>query len=147
MKKILLVHGPNLNNLGKRDPEHYGTMSLDALAQQVTEWAREKGVEIIHVQSNHEGVLIDEIQKNAEAVDGIIINAGALTHYSYALHDALVDTHLPAVEVHLSDVHSREAWRAVSVLEPACIQQISGKGPDGYHEALDVLLEQKVVVE
>lgn len=137
MKKILLLHGPNLNKLGSRDSEHYGTLKLLDLENTVRDAARAKDIEIIAKQSNHEGVLIDTIQE--QDVDGIIINPGALTHYSYALHDAIVDASVPTIEVHLSDIHNREPWRAISVTAPACIVQIGGKGVGGYTEALEKL--------
>ena len=141
MKKILLVHGPNLNMLGKRDKNHYGDLTLDFLETLVTSKALESGIEVESFQSNHEGVLIDFLQEKGEHAQGIIINPGALTHYSYALHDALVDTGLPCVEVHLSDVENREEWRKISVTAPACIEKISGKKEHGYIEALELLLK------
>lgn len=139
MKTILLVHGPNLNMLGGRDPQHYGHLSLQELETRMAEEAEKRGLNLIAFQSNHEGDLIDFLQAEARNADGIIINPGALTHYSYALHDAILDTKLPALEVHLSDIKNREAWRAVSVIAPACLRQISGKGIVGYLEAFDVL--------
>lgn len=141
MKKILLIHGPNLNLLGQRDQDQYGSLTLDELESIVVEEAKKHAVEIISYQSNHEGKLIDFIQQNTLETDGIIINPGALTHYSYALHDALVDTNLPCVEVHLSDVENREEWRKISVTAPACVVKISGKKEKGYVEALEVLLK------
>ncbi len=138
--KILLVHGPNLNLLGKRDQKQYGTITLESLQKIVIEDAHKKGIKIVAYQSNHEGALIDFIQENSPDAKGVIINLGALTHYSYALHDALVDTGLPAVEVHLSDVENREEWRKVSVTSPACIAKISGKKERGYLEALELLI-------
>ncbi|MEK9177000.1 MAG: type II 3-dehydroquinate dehydratase [Patescibacteria group bacterium] len=136
---ILLVHGPNLNALGSRDPRHYGKLTLRALVSLVSREARKQGMVIRALQSNHEGALIDFIQKNAKRAAGIIVNPGALTHYSYALHDALVDTGLPAIEVHLSDIRKREAWRRKSVIAPACARSISGKKEKGYVEALATL--------
>lgn len=139
MATILLIHGPNLNFLGRRAKEHYGGKSLPDIEAGVKAAAQKSGHDIQAFQSNHEGALIDYLQENAAKASGIIINPGALTHYSYALHDALVDTGLPCVEVHLSDIHSREPWRQVSVTAPACVAQISGKKENGYIEALDVL--------
>ncbi len=136
MKKLLLIHGPNLNLLGKRDSQHYGTQSLADLEAKCTEKAKELGFELVAFQSNHEGELIDFIQANKAS--GILINPGALSHYSYALHDALLDTQLPCIEVHLSDISNRESWRKKSVTAPACLTQISGKGAEGYLEALEL---------
>jgi 3-dehydroquinate dehydratase-2 len=138
MKTILLIHGPNLNMLGKRDENHYGKLTLDALEEMVMDHALDFNVHAF--QSNHEGHLIDFIQETEG--DAIILNAGALTHSSYALHDALVDKAVPCVEVHLSDVENREDWRKISLTAPACIAKISGKGPDGYLEALELLKEK-----
>lgn len=139
MKKILLIHGPNLNRLGKRDPAHYGTLTLSALETHIK--ARAAGYELLCFQSNHEGALIDFIQENGDA-SGILINPGAFTHSSYALHDALLDSGLPCVEVHLSNIHGREAWRAISVTAPACLKQFYGKQVQSYEEALDYLLSK-----
>lgn len=141
MKKILLVHGPNLNLLGKRDKEHYGVLTLLDLENLVKEVARNNDMEVLCFQSNHEGELIDWLQTNSVGAVGIIINPGALTHYSYALHDCLVDTGLPCVEVHLSDVANREEWRKISVTAPACIAKISGKKELGYLNALELILK------
>ena len=139
MARILLVHGPNLNLLGTRDAAQYGTTTLSDIEAHIRDEAKKSGHEIRAFQSNHEGALIDFLQKESEGAAGIIINPGALTHYSYALHDALLDTRLPAVEVHLSDVSSREEWPRKSVTAPACIEQISGKKEAGYIEALHLL--------
>lgn len=147
MKTVLLIHGPNLNMLGKRDSHQYGTLTLRELTQKVKIAAKKLGLTVKAFQSNHEGDLIDYLQKEAPHADGIIVNAGALTHYSYALHDALLDTRLPAIEVHLSDVKSREAWRRNSVIAPACLRVISGKKYGGYREAIEllaILLKKKV---
>src|SRR5438105_114837 len=103
MKTVLLIHGPNLNLLGKRDAKHYGTLTLKMLEEKVKNHAKNLGLAVKAYQSNHEGALIDFLQKHAKTSDGVIINPGALTHYSYALYDALVDANLPTVEVHLSD--------------------------------------------
>ncbi|MBI4250236.1 type II 3-dehydroquinate dehydratase [Candidatus Uhrbacteria bacterium] len=140
MKKILLIHGPNLNMLGVRESTHYGTLTLADIEREVNEKSLEQGYETVPFQSNHEGALIDWIQEHANNSSGIIINPGAFTHYSYALHDALLDTRLPCVEVHLSDIHNREEWRRHSVIAPACIAQISGKKEQGYQEALYALI-------
>ncbi|MBI2990295.1 MAG: 3-dehydroquinate dehydratase [Candidatus Magasanikbacteria bacterium] len=139
MKTILLIHGPNLNMLGKRDPEHYGSFTLPELEDRMVEESEKRCINLIMFQSNHEGALIDFLQVEGRNADAIIINPGALTHYSYALHDAIQDAKLPALEVHLSDIKNREAWRSVSVIAPACLGQIMGKGIEGYIEALDIL--------
>ncbi len=141
LKRILLIHGPNLNMLGRRDSRHYGSLSLIALEKMVKDAARSRGLSVRCFQSNHEGDIIDFLQENSADSQGIIINAGALTHYSYALADALADADLPAVEVHLSDIKRREKWRRVSVLRARCIAQVSGKKEKGYLEALDVLVK------
>src|SRR3989338_7183995 len=139
MATILLIHGPNLNLLGARETEQYGTKTLADIEALVKSAAEKLGYAVVAFQSNHEGAIIDFLQKESPKAGGIIINPGALTHYSYALHDALRDTKLPAVEVHLSDIASREEWRQVSVTSPACIAQISGKKEAGYIEALEIL--------
>ena len=141
MATILLIHGPNLNRLGKRDAEHYGSATLAQIEGLVAAEAKKLGHTVKAFQSNHEGALIDFLQAESGNAAGIIVNLGAFTHYSYALHDALVDTGLPTVEVHLSDINAREAWRKVSVTAPACIGQIAGKKEAGYIEALALLQE------
>ncbi|OGG79613.1 hypothetical protein A3A39_02190 [Candidatus Kaiserbacteria bacterium RIFCSPLOWO2_01_FULL_54_13] len=142
MSTLLLIHGPNLNLQGKRDSAHYGTKTLADIEKLVASGAKSAGFEVKSFQSNHEGALIDWMQKEAPGSAGIIVNPGALTHYSYALHDALLDTGLPAVEVHLSDTNSREEWRRRSVTAPACIGVISGKKEMGYLEALKLLISK-----
>ncbi|MEK7132602.1 MAG: type II 3-dehydroquinate dehydratase [Patescibacteria group bacterium] len=139
MATLLLIHGPNLNRLGKRDASNYGSKTLAEIEELVTSEADKLGHSVETFQSNHEGALIDFLQSESKNASGIILNGGALTHYSYALHDALVDTGLPCVEVHLSDINSREEWRKISVTAPACIAQISGKKEAGYLEALEIL--------
>lgn len=141
MNIILLIHGPNLNFLGTRTAKHYGSLTLDELQKIVKAEAKKSGFAVKYFQSNHEGELIDYLQKNAPSAKGIIINPGAFTHYSFALHDALLDAQLPAVEVHLSDINSREEWRKTSVTLPACIAQVSGKKEKSYIEGLKILLK------
>ena len=138
--RILVLHGPNLNLLGERDPKIYGSQSLEELNRQIEAHARRLGVEVEFFQSNHEGALIDRIHEARRRVDGIVINPGALTHYSYALRDAIEAVGLPAVEVHLSDIHARELFRQTSVIAPVCLAQISGKGAQSYVEGLERLL-------
>lgn len=140
-RRILLAHGPNLNLLGKRDSAHYGLVSLSEIETLVQEACKKAGYELIAFQSNHEGALIDWLQQESPKASGILINPGALTHYSYALHDALVDTKLPCVEIHLSDVGAREGWRRTSVTASACIGLVSGKKEHGYTEGVAILTE------
>lgn len=142
MKKLLLIHGPNLNKLGTRNIEHYGSLTLQQIEQLVRDEMEKDGLGVEVFQSNHEGALIDFLQEKSTEALGIIINPGALTHYSFALHDALVDTGLPCVEVHLSDIEEREEWRKVSVTASACIAQIRGKKESGYVEAIKILKEK-----
>jgi 3-dehydroquinate dehydratase-2 len=139
MATLLLIHGPNLNRLGTRDAEHYGTTTLAGIEALVAAEAKKLGHSVKAFQSNHEGAIVDFLQAESGNAAGIIANLGAFTHYSYALHDALVDTGLPTVEVHLSDISAREEWRKVSVTLPACIGQIRGKKEAGYIEALTLL--------
>lgn len=141
MDKILLIHGANLNALGKRDPKHYGHLTLAMIEQLVLDAAKSYHYDLITYQSNHEGNLIDTLQSRADECVGIIINPGAFSHYSYALHDALLDTQLPAIEVHLSNLRERETWRHHSVIAAACIQSIDGKKEVGYQEAVKRLVE------
>jgi 3-dehydroquinate dehydratase-2 len=138
--RILLIHGPNLNLLGKRDPEIYGDKTLADLEYLVVKRAKEQGVDVVAFQSNSEGALIDFIQAEAPKAEGIIINPGALTHYGLSLLDALIDTDLPVIEVHLSDINSREKWRHKSVVKPIVQKQISGQGWQGYIDAVDTLI-------
>jgi 3-dehydroquinate dehydratase II len=136
--RVLLLHGPNLNLLGQREPSIYGTVTFDELNRRIKEHAKQLNLEVKIVQSNHEGVLIDEIHAAAGWADAIIINAGAYTHYAYAIADALRAVRLPAIEVHLSNIHARtEAWRHTSVISPAVMGQIMGFGPNSYLLALD----------
>ncbi len=142
MPLILLIHGPNLNQLGQRDAAQYGSLTLADIEALVTAEAKKSGFAVKAFQSNHEGALIDFLQAESGKAAGIIINGGAFTHYGYALHDALVDTRLPAVEVHLSDISNREEWRRTSVTAPACIAMIAGKKEAGYIEAVALLRER-----
>jgi 3-dehydroquinate dehydratase-2 len=139
--RILLLHGPNLNRLGRRDPTHYGQLTLAQLVKQVEDWGAASGATIVAFQSNHEGGLIDWLQAESDRSDGALVNFGALTHTSYALHDALLDYGKPVVEVHLSKLSQRETWRRVSLIRAACIGQIEGRGVEGYRLALEMLLE------
>jgi 3-dehydroquinate dehydratase-2 len=137
--KILVVHGPNLNLLGKRIKEIYGDKTLEEINRLLRQLATELGVELVTFQSNSEGALIDFIQKESPAANGIIINPGALAHYGFSLRDALADTNLPVVEVHLSNIYAREEFRQRSVIAPVARGQISGLGWRGYMAALRTL--------
>ncbi|MBI4215931.1 MAG: type II 3-dehydroquinate dehydratase [Chloroflexi bacterium] len=138
--KILVVHGPNLNLLGHRDASHYGRQTLAEIDALVQKRARELGAKVATFQSNSEGALIDFIQKERPDSQGIIINPGAYTHYGLALRDALADTGLPIIEVHLSNIHAREGWRRHSVIAPIARGQISGLKGQGYIAALEALV-------
>jgi 3-dehydroquinate dehydratase-2 len=136
---VLVLHGPNLNLLGEREPHLYGQATLAELDAVISQRAAELGLSVRIYQSNHEGSLIDFLQSERTWAHGVVINAGALTHYSWALHDALTATALPFVEVHLSDVKKREAWRHFSVFESNRRAVFSGKGPESYLEGLAFL--------
>jgi 3-dehydroquinate dehydratase-2 len=138
--RILLINGPNLNMLGTREPEIYGHDTLDDVVARVQTKAKELGVEISALQSNHEGAIVDFIQQNQMTADGLIINPGAFGHYSYAIRDALSGSNLPAVEVHISNVHARERFRERMVLSAVCKGVITGLGWRGYVFALEVLV-------
>lgn len=137
----MVVHGPNLNLLGTREVAIYGTQTLAQIDDRLRARAKEMGVEVASFQSNSEGALVDFIQSQWEGADGIIINPGALTHYGLSLRDALAATDLPIIEVHLSNIYSREDWRHLSVVAPVALGQISGLGWRGYLLALDGLVE------
>ena len=138
--KIIIINGPNLNLLGKREPEIYGVETLEDILMWVVKKIDNEDIKIDWFQSNHEGDLIDQIHATISLFDGIIINPGALTHYSYAVRDAIASVNTPTVEVHLSDLNSREEFRRVSVIKDECISQISGLGKQGYLEALKPLI-------
>ena len=141
--KILVINGPNLNFLGIREKNIYGNQDYDFLIKMIEDHAAKKGIEVACFQSNHEGAIIDRLQEAYfDGTDGIVINPGAYTHYSYAIHDALKSLEKPVkVEVHISDISSREEFRKVSVTAPACDHQIVGKGLAGYTEAMDYIAE------
>jgi 3-dehydroquinate dehydratase-2 len=137
--RIEVMHGVNLNMLGRREPEHYGTLTLDELERQVQGFAEEVGVETRFFHTNFEGEYVEHLHNLGELVDAVVLNPGAWSHYSWAIHDALATAALPAVEVHLSDVKAREPWRSLSVIEDLCVSSIIGKGVEGYRLALERL--------
>jgi 3-dehydroquinate dehydratase-2 len=136
------MHGVNLDMLGRRDPVHYGGISLTELEVTVKRFAREFEFELIFSQTNHEGEFCENLHRAAEAADGLILNPGAWTHYSWAIRDALEVAALPAVEVHLSAIDDREEWRRTSVIRDLCVGSVQGKGVEGYREALAMLRER-----
>ena len=140
--RILVIHGPNLNVLGKRDRSIYGEKALKEIDALLKKEARALGVDVVTFQSNHEGALVDFIQEQAGTARGIVVNPGALTHYGFSLLDALVDARLPVVEVHLSNIYRREEWRAESIIAPIAEGQISGLGWRGYVAALQILVSK-----
>jgi len=139
--KICVIHGPNLNLLGEREPQVYGAMTLNDLNDAVSNAADELGIQVTFYQSNHEGEIIDFLHDSRNKVDGIVINPAAFTHYSYALRDALAAIELPTVEVHLSDIYNREKFRRHSVTREVCLAQFSGKGLDSYLDGLSYLIK------
>lgn len=138
--KILVINGPNLNNLGRRDPGHYGSTTLSEIEKAVAEKAGDLNAEVACFQSNHEGDIVDFIQKSTDGSDGVIINAGALTHYGLSMRDALTDAGLPIIEVHISNIHARDEYRRHSVVADMAVGQIAGFGWRGYLYALDFLV-------
>lgn len=140
--KLLIINGPNLNMLGVREPTHYGSASYSALCAKIEAHAKKLGVDAEIYQSNHEGALVDKIQEAYfNKTDGIVINPGAYTHTSIALRDALAAVSIPTVEVHISAVEKREAFRQISYVRDLCIKTVTGHGQDGYTEAMDILCE------
>lgn len=140
MTKILVLNGPNINFLGRRNPAIYGTLTLEQVNQELAQKAGSLGVEIACFQSNSEGRLIDCIQEHWAGINGIVINPGALTHYGYALKDALIDAAVPVIEVHLGNIHAREEWRRHSVIADIARGQIAGFGWRSYTAALDIMV-------
>ena len=139
--KILLINGPNLNNLGKRDTTFYGSDTLPDIVESLIGVANSLNVEIDHFQSNHEGDIIDSLQSERDSVDGLIINGGALTHYGLSLRDAVLDSKIPLVEVHISNIHSRDGYRRHSVVEDIAVGQIAGLGVKGYEYAHQLIVQ------
>ena len=141
--KILVINGPNLNMLGIREPDHYGRETYADLAEKIQKHCAGKGMEVTLFHSNHEGALVDEIQKAYGVMDGIVINPAAYTHTSIAILDAVKAVGIPTVEVHISKVEQREDFRRISYVRLACVKTITGHGTDGYLEAIDFLIEGK----
>jgi 3-dehydroquinate dehydratase-2 len=141
-KLVLVLHGPNLNTLGQREPHIYGSVTLDEIDDRLREEADRFGYELVIVQSNYEGALIDQIQRYGSVACGIIVNPGAFTHYSIALRDAISAAQAPAIEVHLSNIYAREPFRHHSVIAPVVTGQIAGLGADGYLLALRYHIER-----
>jgi 3-dehydroquinate dehydratase-2 len=136
------MHGVNLDQLGRRDPLQYGTLTLRELEQRIAAEAGALGLSVSCFHSNHEGEFVEHLHALRGAADAILLNPGAWTHYAWAIRDALEIAELPALEIHLSDVHNREPWRRVSVISDLCFATVSGRGPDGYSEALVLLGER-----
>ena len=136
------MHGVNLDQLGRRDPLHYGELSFDQLERTIAETAAEIGLVTRFFQSNYEGEFVEHLHRLEGLADGLILNPGSWTHYSYAIRDAVELAALPAVEIHLSDVDSREEFRRYSVIADLCIGRVAGKGPSGYREALELLARE-----
>ena len=140
--RVEVLHGVNLGALGRRDPEHYGSLTLAELQTQIKRYARELDLEVAFFQTNSEGEYVERLHRLPEVADAALLNPGAWTHYSYAIRDALEIAGIPAVEVHLSDVSAREEWRRVSVLEGLVLGTVAGKGAEGYRDALEMLREK-----
>lgn len=139
--RIALLHGPNLDQLGRRPSQHYGTLTLRQLEDLVRAWGEERGMSVAAFQTNHEGAFLEHVHGLAGAVDGAVVNPGAWTHYQWSIRDALELLGAPFVEVHLSDVEAREPHRRISVVRDIASHAVWGKGPEGYREALDHLRE------
>ena len=137
--RVEVMHGVNLDQLGRRDPTHYGGLTFDELERRIGDQARALGLEARFFHSNHEGEFVEHLHRLGELADGVVLNPGAWTHYAWAIRDALELTGLPAVEVHLSDVMAREEFRRVSVVRDVCVATVSGEGPAGYRRALERL--------
>jgi len=137
--RVALLHGPNLNMLGRRPAAHYGTVTLAELEARVRAWGDELGMSVATFQTNHEGAFLEHVHGLLGAVDGVVVNPGAWTHYQWSIRDALETLGVPFVEVHLSNVEEREPHRRVSVIRDLAVAAVWGKGPDGYREALELL--------
>ena len=139
--RVEVMHGVNFDVLGRREAAHYGGLTLPELEVRVKRFARDLALEVSFSQTNHEGEFCEYLHRAAESADGLVLNPGAWTHYSWAIHDALEVSALPAVEVHLSEVDQREEWRRVSVIRDLCVGCVQGKGVDGYRDALEMVKE------
>ena len=139
--RVEVLHGVNLSELGRRDSEQYGGVTYQELQVRVGEFGRELDLELRFFQTNHEGDFVERLHRLEGIADGIVLNPGAWTQYAWSIHDALELTGLPAVEVHLSDIHARDDWRGVSVIRELCVASVAGKGVEGYREALTALRE------
>lgn len=139
--RVEVLHGVNLDKLGMRNPEHYGSPTLTELELKIKQWAHDLGLETVFFQTNHEGEYVERLHRLPETADAAILNPGSWTHYSYAIHDALEIAAIPTVEVHLSDINAREAWRKISVISDLVLASIAGKGAEGYNEALNLLAQ------
>lgn len=137
--RIDVMHGVNLDQLGRRDPDVYGTFTLPELEVRIKGYAAELGFDVTFWQTNHEGEFCEELHRARDRADGLVLNPGAWTHYSYAIRDALEVCGLPAVEVHISEVDSRDDWRRITVIGDLCVGRVQGKGAEGYREALEIL--------
>jgi 3-dehydroquinate dehydratase II len=137
--RIEVMHGVNLDQLVRRDPQHYGVITIDELERLTSDWAGELGLKTRFFRTNHEGEFVEHLHRLDGLADGIVLNPGSWTHYSWAIRDALELAALPAVEVHVSDVDSREEWRRQSVIRDLCIGRVAGKGAEGYRQALEML--------
>src|SRR5437763_23256 len=142
--RIEVMHGVNLDQLERRDPSQYGGLTLTELERRIAAYASSLGLETRFFHTNHEGEFVEHLHRLEGLADGVVLNPGAWSHYSYAIRDALELTALPAVEVHLSDISRREEWRRRSVVAELCVAQVTGKGPDGYREAIDRLRQELV---
>ena len=140
--RIEVMHGVNLDQLGRRDPAQYGGLTLDELEDRISGFARELSLQVRFFQTNAEAEFVEHLHGLPGMADAIVLNPGAWTHYAWAIHDALEIAGLPAVEVHLSDVQAREQWRHASVVRDLCVTAVSGRGPDGYRDALQRLKEE-----
>jgi 3-dehydroquinate dehydratase-2 len=140
--RVEVIHGVNFDVLERRDPQLYGGLSLMELEVRIHGFGRELGLEMTFSQTNHEGEFCELLHRAPEMADGLILNPGAWTHYSYAIRDALDVSGLPAIEVHLSAIEDREDWRARSVIRDLCVGVVSGRGPDGYRDALELLQKE-----
>ncbi len=140
--RVEVMHGVNLDQLGRRDADHYGTLTLPDLERRITEAAESRGLVTRFFQTNHEGDFVEHLHRLDGLADAIILNPGAWTHYAWAIHDALELAALPAVEVHISDVDAREEWRRHSVLTGLCVGRVAGRGIEGYDEALDIVQDE-----